>query len=327
VKPVARIVAGICVLLALSRPAGGRDDRLILFPKLRAGATLTYLIRYHSEKVTKSESRVVSPVGPDDSQVEARGLLRIEVLEVQQQGPKAIIHARSEFQSLNSGLGLTPADPRPAPPDAKSANGESKVVEFTILPDGKIQGVKGLDALFPEQRQIWQEWVAQFALGGVLPEGGLKVGEKWKTEESESAASLIAGLTWNKQGTYVRDEPCRPVQVSVTGDIVTSDQKSEECAVLLIQATLKQKTSSKDTTPPDFKLHALRTSGTAHGNNETITYISLSTGLVVRATEDANQSMDVRVAKSDGSNHVHYNVDGKSHAEVLLVAETIDAKP
>jgi hypothetical protein len=32
--------------------------------------------------------------------------------------------------------------------------------------------------------------------------------------------------------------------------------------------------------------------------------------------------MDVLVAKADASNRVHYNVNAKSHAEVLLVTDT-----
>jgi len=62
--------------------------------------------------------------------------------------------------------------------------------------------------------------------------------------------------------------------------------------------------------------------GTAKGTNEIITYVSLKSGLVVRATEEATQFMDVVVVKSDGSNRVHFNVDAKSHAQVLLVTET-----
>jgi hypothetical protein len=61
--------------------------------------------------------------------------------------------------------------------------------------------------------------------------------------------------------------------------------------------------------------------GTAKGSNELITYISLSTGLVVRATEEASQQMDVVVAKADGSNGVRYSVDAKSDLEVLLLTE------
>ena len=67
--------------------------------------------------------------------------------------------------------------------------------------------------------------------------------------------------------------------------------------------------------------------GIAKGKNETITYISLKTGLVVRATEDANQSLNVIVAKTDGSNRVHYTIDAESHAQVLLLAETPPTHP
>jgi hypothetical protein len=89
--------------------------------------------------------------------------------------------------------------------------------------------------------------------------------------------------------------------------------------VLLTSASLKQKSSPKDATPDDFKIHDLKTTGTARGANEIITYISLTTGLVIRATENASQLMDVTVTKTDGSNRVRYNVDANSHSEVLLV--------
>ena len=61
--------------------------------------------------------------------------------------------------------------------------------------------------------------------------------------------------------------------------------------------------------------------GTARGANNTITFISLKTRLVVRAAEEASQSMDVTIAKTDGSNRVHYDVSAKSHSEILLVAD------
>jgi hypothetical protein len=97
--------------------------------------------------------------------------------------------------------------------------------------------------------------------------------------------------------------------------------------VLLTTAKLVQKSSSKDATPEDFKLHQLKTMGTAKGSNELITYISIETGLVVRATEDGTQQMDVVVAKADGSNAVRYNVDARSQLEVLLLTQAPQAQP
>ncbi|GAC1672456.1 MAG: hypothetical protein NVS9B4_27440 [Candidatus Acidiferrum sp.] len=318
-----RTLLGLSILLALSPSASSRDDRANIFPKLRPGATLTYLIQFRSDKLVRPESRVVSPVGPDDSQVQSRGLLRIEILDARPQGTKAIIRARSEFRTLGSGLGLQSNDPQLTPP----ASPAPKHVEFTLLADGTLHDIEGLDSLFPEQQQLWQQWAQQFAIGGVLPSDFLKLGQKWKSQQPERSASLIAALIWNKRGAYVRNEPCGPVQLSAAGEPAISGQTPEPCAVLLIHSTLQQKSSPKDATPEDFKLQGLRTSGTAGGTNEAIIYVSLTTGLVVRATEDAHQSMDVQVTKVAAANYVRYHIDAKSHSEVLLVAESSLAKP
>src|SRR5437879_11327349 len=62
----------------------------------------------------------------------------------------------------------------------------SDLIEFTISPDGSVSEVKGLDSLFPEQQQAWQQWVARFALAWALPPDGMKSGEKWKSEDRKS---------------------------------------------------------------------------------------------------------------------------------------------
>jgi len=125
----------------------------------------------------------------------------------------------------------------------------------------------------------------------------------------------------------VRNEPCRAEQLTAKGDVVDSTQSPETCAVILTTASLKQQSSPKDTTPEEFRLHELRTTGTAHGNNKTITYISLQTGLVVRASDEADQTMSVTVAKADGSNRVHYDIHATSSTEILLVTDSLLAHP
>jgi hypothetical protein len=312
--------AGLLLLAAATLCAGDRRIRLI--PKLQPGQTITYLIRFQSDKTVKTESNVVASIAPNSAQIDAHGLLRVEVLDVQQSGSKASIQARGQFLTLDSGVWLKrPGDKRPDW-DKQRVDPDGKSIEFTILADGSVNGVKGLDSLFPEQQQAWQQWVARFALAWTLPANGMKFGEKWKSEQAEQAGSPIAGLNWARESIYVRDEPCQASQLSIMGDVTASSDPSDTCAVLLTTAALKQKSSSKEATPDDFKLHELRTMGTAKGTNEIITYISLKSGLVVRATEETSQFMDVMVAKADGSNRVHYNVDAKSHSEVLLVTET-----
>jgi len=310
----------LLILAAATLCAG--DRRINLLPRLRPGQTITYLIGFQSDKTVKTESKVVAPMAPNAAQIDAHGLLRVEILDVQQSGSKAAIHARGRFLTLDSGVWLKRPGDRKPDWDKQRVDPHGKGIDFTISPDGSVNEVKGLDTLFPEQQQAWQQWVARFALAWTLPADGMKFGEKWKSEQAEQAGAPIAGLHWARESSYVRDEPCQASQLSIMGDVSASSGPPDTCAVLLTTATLKQKSSSKDATPEDFKLHELRTMGTAKGAAEIITYISLKSGLVVRATEETSQFMDVVVAKADASNRVHYNVDAKSHSEVLLVTET-----
>jgi hypothetical protein len=239
---------------------------------------------------------------------------------VQAQGDRATIHARSQFQSVDSVLSRNSSAGQPASPNSSASSAETKAVEFTILPDGRADAVTGFTALFPEQREAWQQWLRQFAIAGVFPRDGVKRGQKWKSTAPEQSPSPIVKLEWEKEASYVRDEPCTAVQLTEAGAVTPKTSHPETCAVVLTRAVLKQKSKPKDTTPDDFKLRSLRTTGSATGNNETISYISLQSGLVMRVSEDAKQFMDVVVAKVDGSNQIHYNVDATSHTDVLLVA-------
>jgi hypothetical protein len=306
-----------------SRVAAASTARATLFPRLHAGQTFTYYIQYRIKKNVKTESRVVTHTGPQDAETDAEWLLHVDILDVHPQGERAVIHARSQFRSVASAMAQTNTGVQ-QPSGSAAPSLESKPVEFTILPDGRVDSVTGLADLFPDQRQVWQVWLRQFAIAGVFPRDGVKRGQSWKSSEPEQAPSPIVKLEWEKQATYVRDEPCTPIQFSETGIVTPKNSPTESCAVVLTSAVLKQKSSPKDTTPGDFRLHDLRTTGSATGKNETISYISLQSGLIVRVTEDAHQFMDVLVAKADASNKIHYNVEATGHTEVLLVA---DASP
>jgi hypothetical protein len=323
-----RIIWCAMLLAICARPAGSRSDRVNLFPNLHAGQTLSYEVSYQSEKHTKTQSSVFLAEPPPNANVEAHALLRLEVLRVQAQGERNVIHARARFAPLDLGVKAKIPSGDPLTRPASQQNPEDPSIDFTIFPDGRVDQVKGLDVLLPEQQQAWQEWVSRFAAAAVFPENGVKIAQKWKTEEPEKSPSPIRELSWIRESTYVRNEPCRTAEATAQGGVAEPDRQiPDTCAVILTMAALKQRSSPKDTTPEDFKLHQLRTMGTARGTNKTITYISLKTRLVVRATEEAGQSMDVTIAKVDGSNRVHYDVSAKSYSEILLVTETPQRRP
>jgi hypothetical protein len=314
-------IYGSTALLALSVCfAKDQPVRVNLFPRLQAGQTLAYQISYHSDKRIKTESPVIVATPDDSAKVSVNALLRIEVLGVQAKGDRAVVHARAKFETLGADSRFKVPNVEP-PAQLQKQDPNGKFIEFTILPDGALDQVIGLDALFPEQQQAWHEWASRFLLAAAFRTRGGRIAQKWNSQAAEKSASPIAGLRWVRESTYVRDEPCHAMQLTVQGGADPSDAEMESCAVILTTAILKQDSKAKDATPEDFKLHELRTAGTVHGANRIITYISLKTGLLIRANEEATQEMNVTVAKADRSNRVHYDVKAKSRSEVVMVSE------
>jgi hypothetical protein len=284
--------------------SGGRERiRASLFPKLRAGEAYTYQVRYQEEKKIKTESAVAAPMAPEGGRTDTQRLVRVEVLGERGAGRAAELRLR---------LRLTP----PGEPE------NEKTAELTLSGDGRVSNRQGMDAFSAEDKETVRAWMAQFGIAGVFPSAGVLPGERWKAEEPVAGAAL-AGLVWEKQFSYVRNETC---PVNSQGAAPEKDGGTPQlCAVILTTETLKQRSSPKHATPEDFRARELRTAGTASGTDEIVSYIALDNGLLVRGTEQAQQAMDVEVALADRGNRVHYNVDARSHTEVLIVAEAAGA--
>lgn len=272
--------------------AGGSVERLHLFPQLRPGQTLRYDSHARLVRRVKTQSNVATMMQPGDLRRDLSTGLRLSIQEMQLVDKRPMVAAETE---------LAPEQQAPADSAAKPLK-----VNFTIGRDGGLTRADGLDDLDPEQRLTWQFWISQFAFAWTLPPAGVRLGEKWKSVEEEKTPTPISKLEWERETTYVENDAC-PVL------------PAEQCAVFLTDATLKQKSNPKDATPEDYALNQLKTSGTARGKNETVLYLSLKTGLLMRATEDVQQSLDVTIAKADESNGVHYQIDVTSHFETLLV--------
>jgi len=271
------------------------DNRVVLIPRLRIGNSMRYESHARLERHVKSESRVVTLLGPRELKRDLSTGFTVTIKDLRWTADRPTVAAIAQLDEPDETAG-SPAPARLA-------------VNFTIEENGQLGRAEGLDALAPDQRRAWQFWIARFAYGWTLPFNGIKPGDKWKSEEPEDTPSPIARLVWEHETTYVRDDSCPIVP-------------AEACAVLLTDAKLKQKSPPEDTTPEDFQRQELKTFGTAKGTNEIITYISLSTGLVQRATEDSQQYMDVTVAKADASNQVRYEITVSSHFETVLVPQT-----
>lgn len=315
-------IFGCCLMLAaVPGCAPSSAERIPLFPKLRVGQLIRYQISYRATTDMHTDSSVAEPMAPNASQANAMFVLQVRVKDLRQEAGESLARLRTQvLPSGSSDLSASPSSSNSEEPNSTSKSVSPvitpEVVEFTLHSGGHVSDVQGLDKLSPGKRAAWQEWLARFGGGAALPQKTVKPGDKWKTDEPILGA-LLSGLSWEKDSEYVSDAPCSASKL----------MPQEACAVILTTATLKQKSNPKDATPEDYKLHDLRNSGTAIGKNQIISYFSLSTGLLVDATEDANQSMNVTVAKIDGSNQVHYNIEAESHSRVQLLSPVPAGKP
>jgi hypothetical protein len=302
-------------ILAVSA-AASFSQRLHLAPRLRAGQILFYRIDFSGSRNMQTESNVASPQLPPSSNISANGLLQVEIMEASAIG----LHLKTYYSERDS----SPVPPAVARGSRASGSlNPDRLVEVSIASNGNASQIKGLDQLSPAQQFAWNDWLGRFTSSMTFPKTGIHAGEKWQTTEPESNPSPIAALVWSKKYQYVHDEPCAfRLQSQKTGAQDSSAAPNEVCAVIFSQSKLRQKSSPKNSTPHDYKLRDLKTRGTAAGNNETILYFEHSTGVLVRATEDAQQSMDVLVALVDGSNAVHYTLDAKSHCSILLLPDS-----
>lgn len=321
-----RFLACFALLLAASSEAEQAPARVNLFPKLSVGQIFHYRIGYRADTHTNTESSVAAPMAPTGGHTDVQLHLLGEVTDFRLDGGQPVSRIRARIVEPDAVAPPPSANTAPQPNASGNTSAPGKIVEFSLHSDGQITDPDGLDKLSPDEQAAWQEWLSRFAAPGIYPEKGVKPGDKWKADEPINSA-ILAALSWEKESEYVNNAPCRSAQLNAQAGHASVVQSPETCAIILTTATLKQKSSQKDATPEDYKLHDLRTMGVASGKNEIISYISLKTGLLVRATEDAHQTMNAIVAKTDGSNRVHYTIEAESHAQVLLLADPASNSP
>jgi hypothetical protein len=283
---------GAALALLPAFGAGQRNERVVLLPVLRSGQTFRYESHARIDRNVETKSNVSTILKPSQPRQDAEMTLQLSVRDAQLSGRKFVVSGETTIEPAAAGSGEAATKPQK--------------LSFQIAADGSIAEPKGLDDLDPAEILLWQFWSSQFAFEWTLPVNGVKPGEKWKSDEVEKAPAPIANLVWQRDITYVENDKCPSVD-------------GQECAVFLISSTLKQKSNPKDATPENYRIRQLKTSGTASGTNETVAYISLQTGLLVRATEDLRQFMSVTIAKADESNQVHYEIKVNSHFDTALV--------
>jgi hypothetical protein len=141
--------ATVGVLLSAAAISASRDQRADLLPKLQPGQTLTYLIRFRSDKNVKTESALTIPLAPADSKADTRALLRILASPCQ----KTPLKSRNRSRS--------PSNQKASPSSSSSlpmASRKKSLVSTRFLPSSSKPGKNGWRGLpwlgrFPRQAQ------------------------------------------------------------------------------------------------------------------------------------------------------------------------------
>ena len=295
--------------VASSPASQSRNHRALLVPRLIPGQTLRYQLDFRSQAKGSVVSAVDDPQGAREVDLSVGVLMRLDVLGAAAAG----LRIRSTYEKLAANVRSDTPDPETEHIEKRMAQLEGRSFEFTMDKQGRVRGLSGLGELLPEQGQAVEEWFTGIASAELLPEGGIALGEKWASEQD--AHLPLADVKWVRESTYLRNELCRPAPNEAAS--------RETCAVILTHSLLTRKGDPKDATPPEYGKQGLRTSGTAEGTSENLTYISLTTGLVVSATQSGTQKMNVTVSLADGSNAVKYDADAKTQLQLSLVPEAV----
>src|SRR5215467_10961212 len=144
---VARSFCRTVVLLSLAATAPVEAQRLPSVPILQAGQALVYRLDLTGSRSTQVESQVTTPQSPPREDLNAQGLIQVEVAEAGAKGLrlKTYLSDRPPASSLSHAPDLQVPTP-------------DRLVEVSIAPDGTASAIKGFAELGPAQQMAWTAW-------------------------------------------------------------------------------------------------------------------------------------------------------------------------
>ena len=236
--------------------------------------------------------------GPSKLVITWDATIRLEVLPAEASAPGGV-RLRTTYEKSTANVRSDTFDPAAAATQEQYQKLEGKVVEFTLDASGKVISVSGLAEIVDGEKavQAAREWIAQLDAGSGAPAGGVTVGQNWSSEQP--AESLpVAGMVWRTESEYLRNEVCHPpnpegAPAPSNAESSGSPESGETCAVILTHLNLVRPKPVRDPTPEEYRKNGMQTAGKWNGSAQSLSYISLRTGLVVSVTQTGTEEMDV----------------------------------
>jgi len=278
------------------------QNRIHLAPKLVPGQSLRYQIDARTLTTSRSSGRIEDPQGPSNSEVNLTAVVRLEILA---SSPGAPLRIRSTYEKSSATATSDSYDPSLAVLQEQYRKMEGRSFEFSLDAQGKAANFSGLDGMFPDEKSTAaaREWFSQLATGVELPREGILLGQSWSSERTNVAGMPLLGLTWRTESTYLRDEPCAP---------------ADTCAVIRTRLSVTQR-PLRDATPDEYRRRNMRTSGKLSSSGESLSYISLRTGWLVRVSQTSSEETDIVLLATDGGSQLRINARVESTTHITLL--------
>lgn len=288
-------------------------QRIHLAPKLSPGLSLRYQLDAHTVTTSRSSGRVEDPQGPSKSEVALAATLRLEILPTAADAP---LRVRTTYEKSSATATSDSFDPSLAVLQEQYHKLEGRSIEFSLDAQGHATKYSGLEGLFPDEKSAAaaREWFSQLASGVELPREGIVPGQSWSSVRANVAGMPLLGLTWRTESTYLRDEPCPAPDSSAPA----SSAPAETCAVIQTRLSVTQR-PLRDPTPADYRRRNMRTSGKLSSSGESLSYISLRTGWLVRVTQTSLEEMNIIITAADGGSHLRINASVQSTTHINLL--------
>ncbi|MCU1342546.1 MAG: hypothetical protein JWN92_1969 [Candidatus Acidoferrum typicum] len=299
------------------------EPRVSLAPRFSSGQAFRYSMEFETTTSTSRSGLAADPEGPSKLVITWNATILLQVLpaEANAQGN---IRLRTTYESSTAHVTSDTFDPAAAATEEQYKKLQGKVVEFTLDANGKVILVAGLEDIVNGEKaaQAAREWISQLGAGSGAPLGGVTVGQKWTSDQPASLP--VAGLVWRTDSEYMRNEICHPPNLEAppapsSTESGANPDSAETCAVILTHLNLLRPKSVRNPTPEDYRKNGMQTAGRWDGAAQSLSYISLRTGLAVSVTQTGSEEMDVTLTTGK-STSMHYKGTVLSRSQVALVS-------
>ena len=305
--------------------------RVSLAPRFFPGQSFRYAMEFETTTATSRSGLATDPQGPSKLVITWDATILLEVFPPEVAAPGSI-RLRTTYEKSTAHVTSDTFDPVAAATQVQYQKLEGKVVEFTLDASGKVISVSGLAEIVDGEKavQAAREWITQLDAGSGAPAGGVTVGQKWSSEQPATSLPVV-GMVWRTESEYMRDEICHPpnpeaAPASPSAASVANPESLETCAVVLTRLSLVHVKSPRDSTSNENRKSGMQTTGKWDGSAQSLSYISLRTGLAVSVTQTGTEEMDVTLTNGKNAS-LHYAGTILSRSQVALVAELVGDDP